>query len=141
MIARQLFDRILVKFILVGILNTLVGSAVMFALYNAAHLNYWLSSACNYIFTSVLSFFLNKYFTFNVRRWSALMVLAFVLTIAVSYALAYGIAKPAVNHFLRNNPQKTRENTALFFGLCLFTALNYAGQRLIVFKGKNHEPK
>jgi putative flippase GtrA len=128
-------DRKLFKFILVGIINTIVGSAIMFSLYNAAHLNYWLSSACNYFFTSILSFFLNKYFTFSVSHWSAFMVIAFVLTIAFSYLIAYGISKPAMNYLLRDSPQKIRENLALLAGMCLFTGINYLGQRLVVFRG------
>jgi putative flippase GtrA len=134
----EFFDRVFFKFIAVGIINTIVGSAFMFALYNIAHLNYWFSSACNYIFTSILSFFLNKYFTFKVQHWSAYMIVAFALTIAVSYFIAYGISKPAVNYFLRNSPQTIRENIALFAGMCLFTILNYIGQRLIVFKGREN---
>jgi putative flippase GtrA len=128
------FDRNFFKFILVGIINTIVGSAIMFLLYNAAHLSYWFSSACNYILTSVLSFFLNKYFTFNVRHWSVFMVIAFILTIVISYLIAYGVSKPAMNYLLRDSPQKIRENVALFTGMCLFTGLNYLGQRLVVFK-------
>jgi putative flippase GtrA len=127
------------KFILVGIINTIVDSAIMFSLYNAAHLSYWLSSACNYCFTSILSFFLNKYFTFNVRQWSVYMVIAFVLTIGLSYLLAYGVSKPAMNYLLRNSPQKLRENAALFTGMCLFTGLNYLGQRFVVFRNKGEE--
>ncbi|MDR1444726.1 MAG: GtrA family protein [Treponema sp.] len=132
--AAVFFDRTVPKFIMVGLINTLVGSAIMFVLYNAAHLSYWCSSACNYILTSVLSFFLNKYFTFGVRHWSAFMVIAFVLTIAFSYLTAYGVSKPAMNYVLRNSPQKIRENAALLAGMCLFTGINYLGQRLVVFK-------
>jgi len=130
-----IFDRKFFKFILVGIINTIIGSAIMFLLYNAAHLSYWFSSACNYIFTSILSFFLNKYFTFNVRHWSAFMVIAFIMTIAISYFIAYGISKPIMNYLLRASPQKLRENVALLTGMCLFTGLNYLGQRLVVFRG------
>jgi putative flippase GtrA len=136
-----IFDRKLFKFILVGIINTIAGSVIMFVLYNAAHLSYWLSSACNYFFTSILSFFLNKYFTFSVRHWSVFMVIAFVLTIAVSYLTAYGISKPAVNYLLKDSPQKIRENAALFVGMCLFTGINYFGQRLVVFKEARNETK
>jgi glycosyltransferase involved in cell wall biosynthesis len=117
-----------------GMINTLVGSTIMFACYNALHLSYWVSSACNYGITSILSFFLNKYFTFNVRRWSLYMVAAFALTIVFSYMLAYGTSKPAMNYLLRNSPHKLRENIALFSGMCLFTVTNYMGQRLVVFK-------
>jgi putative flippase GtrA len=134
--AKALFDRQFFRFILVGIINTLTGSVIMFFLYNAAHLSYWLSSACNYFFTGILSFFLNKYFTFSVKQWSVFMVIAFILTIGLSYLIAYGVSKPAMNYFLRNNPQKIRENAALFTGMCLYTALNYLGQRFIVFNRK-----
>ena len=135
----MIFDRVFLKFIIVGIINTIVGSAIMFSLYNAAYLSYWFSSACNYFFTSILSFFLNKYFTFSVRHWSVFMVFAFILTIVFSYLTAYGIAKPAMNYFFRNSPQKIRENAALFVGMCLFTGINYLGQRLVVFRKKGKE--
>jgi putative flippase GtrA len=130
----EMFDRKLLRFILVGIVNTIVGSAIMFLLYNAVHLSYWVSSACNYGVTGILSFFLNKYVTFGVKRWSVFMVAAFILTIVASYLLAYGVAKPLVNTVLQGSPEKVRENIALFTGMCLFTGLNYLGQRLIVFK-------
>jgi putative flippase GtrA len=68
MIFSKVFDRHFLKFLLVGVVNTIIGSTIMFALYNAAHLSYWLSSACNYVFTSIVSFFLNKYFTFAVKE-------------------------------------------------------------------------
>jgi putative flippase GtrA len=130
----MLFDRVFFKFIIAGVINTAVGSGIMFGLYNGAHLSYWYSSACNYILTSILSFFLNKYFTFGVRHWSAFMAAMFVLTIAFSYLIAYGVSKPAMNYLLRNSPQKIRENAALLTGMCLFTGINYLGQRLVVFK-------
>ena len=134
MILAKFFDKTFLKFIAVGVINTLVGSAIMFTLYNAAGMSYWFSSACNYIFTSILSFFLNKYFTFGVRQWSVFMVIAFVLTIGFSYVMAYGISRPLMNYFLRDSPQRIRENAALFIGMCMFTGINYLGQRLIVFR-------
>lgn len=56
--AKGLVDGKLLKFIIVGVINTLVGSAIMFGLYNFAGCSYWISSAANYILTSILSFFL-----------------------------------------------------------------------------------
>jgi len=127
------------RFILVGILNTIIGSLIMFSLYNAAHLSYWMSSFINYFITSILSFFLNKYFTFGVRQWSVFMVFAFTANIVVSYIAAYGAAKPLMNYFLQGSDQKIRENAALFTGMCLFTGINYLGQRFIVFRNKTEE--
>ncbi|MDR2583638.1 MAG: GtrA family protein [Fibromonadaceae bacterium] len=129
-----IFDEKFFKFILVGIINTVVGSAIMFLLYNIAHLSYWVSSACNYFFVSILSFFLNKYFTFTIKKWSLFMIVAFILNIVLSYFIAYGLAKPLINYFLDSEPQNIRENVALFVGMCLFTGLNYLGQRFVVFK-------
>jgi putative flippase GtrA len=126
----------LFRFVLVGIVNTLAGSAIMFLLYNVANMGYWFSSAANYAVGSFLSFFLNKYFTFNVRQWSAYMVITFILTITFSYLVGYGISKLAVNFLLKDSPQKMRENIALFIGICLFTEINYLGQRFMVFRVK-----
>jgi putative flippase GtrA len=135
--AGNIIDRSLARFIIAGIINTIVGSVIMFALYNIAQLSYWISSACNYFFTSILSFFVNKYFTFKVRQWSAFMVVAFAANIALCYLAAYGIAKPAVTLLLRQTSPIMSENIALFAGMCLFTILNYLGQRLIVFRIKS----
>ncbi|MDR0503644.1 MAG: GtrA family protein [Treponema sp.] len=134
MIFNYFFDKKFFKFLIVGIINTVTGSAIMFMLYNAAHLSYWVSSVCNYAVTSILSFFLNKYFTFKVRKWSVLMAFSFILTIAFSYITAYGISKPLINFLLSGFSVRLRENTALFTGMCLFTVINYTGQRFIVFK-------
>lgn len=55
------------KFLLVGIVNTIFGTAAMFICYNCLCFSYWVSSATNYIMGSFLSFFLNKYFTFEYK--------------------------------------------------------------------------
>ena len=130
------FDKKFLKFIFVGVINTVVGSSIMFVLYNVVNFGYWASSACNYIFTSILSFFLNKYFTFSVKQWSVFMVTAFIATILLSYLIAYGVSKTIVNFLLKDSPQWIRENLALFAGMCMFTAINYLGQRFVVFKKK-----
>jgi len=134
-----LFDKVFFKFIFVGIINTLMGSAIMFVLYNIAGIGYWFSSAANYVVGSVLSFFLNKYFTFNVRQWSVFIVIAFIANIVICYVIAYGIAKPVMNYLLRTNSIKIRENAALFTGMCLFTGINYLGQRFVVFRSKGEK--
>jgi putative flippase GtrA len=134
----MIFDRILLKFILVGGINTLVGSVIMFLLYNFTGLGYWVSSGASYIAGSVLSFFLNKYVTFGVKKWSGFMIAAFIATIAISYVFAYGVSKPAMNYLLRDVSRQIRDNAALLTGMCLFTGINYLGQRLIVFRS-NHK--
>lgn len=137
----SLFDVTFFKFILVGIINTLTGSLVMFALYNAAGWSYWLSSGCNYFFTSILSFFLNKYFTFRVKQWSPLQAVFFALTVVISYLLAYGISKPLIYRLIGKTGYsvKFQENISLLTGMILFTAFNYLGQRIIVFRRRDEQ--
>ena len=55
----------MLRFLLVGVVNTLIGAGLMFLLYNVANCSYWLSSAVNYVVGGIVSFFLNKYFTFE----------------------------------------------------------------------------
>ena len=77
----RLIDKSIPRFLLVGVLNTLVGAGVMFLLYNAAGWPYWAATASNYLAGGVLSYFLNKYFTFRNRERSWAQVGRFALTV------------------------------------------------------------
>lgn len=132
----KLLDKTAIKFVLVGVINTLVGTAVMFLFYNLLHLNYWVSSASNYIVGSIVSYFLNKYFTFKNNEKSLKQIIVFIVNISLCYFLAYGIAKPLAAFILSAAPQSIKENVAMLVGMGLFVVLNYFGQRFIVFKTK-----
>ena len=93
---QKLIDITALKFILVGMINTLVGTIVMFVLYNVFYAGYWLSSAANYIVGSVVSSILNKHFTFRNNEKSVFMIVKFVVNISICYLIAYGIEKPVV---------------------------------------------
>lgn len=133
---RKLIDPTMFKFLLVGIFNTLVGGGTMFLLYNLAGCSYWVSSAANYIVGGVVSFFLNKYFTFQNRERSWKQVGKFVINVAVCYIIAYGLAKPTVVFLLRGQTQTLQENAAMLTGMCLYTGLNYFGQRFFAFRSE-----
>ena len=130
----SLFDAKLLRFLIVGVINTLVGSAIMFGLYNLAHCSYWFSSASNYVLTSILSFFLNKYFTFKNKEQSFSQVLRFVVNIAVCYLVAYGVAKPLCRLILAGASVTVRDNVSMLVGMVIFTGLNYLGQRFFAFR-------
>lgn len=132
-VKKSICDKQLLKFLLVGGFNTLIGCGVMFLLYNFAHFSYWLSSTIYYLFGGIISFFLNKYFTFQCREWSWKQVGRFMVTVAVCYLLAYGLAKPLVLFLLDKQPVIIQENIAMLVGICLYTGLNYLGQRFFAF--------
>ncbi|OFR31571.1 polysaccharide biosynthesis protein GtrA [Actinomyces sp. HMSC065F11] len=124
------------KFILVGIVNTIVGTTVMFLAYNWLGFGYWVSSALNYIIGSIVSFVLNKYFTFQNKERSLRQVWLFIVNIAACYLLAYGLAKPLVYALTSELSVKVADNLSMGLGMILFVALNYAGQRFVVFASK-----
>ncbi len=136
-----MIDDKLLKFIIVGVINTLVGTAIMFGLYNLAGCSYWLSSAANYILASILSFWLNKRFTFGYKGHVAASGGRFVINIASCYLLAYGIAKPLIKWLMSGSSLTVQENIAMLVGMGIFTGLNYIGQRVFVFKEDAMEHK
>ena len=141
-ILKKIFDPIFFRFILVGLVNTAVGYGVMFGLWNLGGLHawgntgYWISSAANYIIGSIVSFFLNKNFTFRNQEKGSGVVLRFILNITVCWLIAYGIAKPAVSCVLSGFPlsQQLQGNLTMLIGSGLFVILNYFGQRFFTFK-------
>lgn len=135
---RGFFDIKLGKFIIVGIINTLTGMVIMFGLYNLAGCSYWISTAANYVLTSIMSFFLNKYFTFKYSGDMAGSSIKFVVNIAACYLIAYGFAKPVVFSLIKAVPKVLQTNIAMVLGMCLFTGLNYFGQRYFVFKNNSN---
>ena len=131
---RKLIDGTMPRFLLAGIVNTLAGCGTMFLLYSLAGCSYLVSSAANYIVGGIVSFFLNKYFTFRRREWSWGQVWRFALNVAVCYGLAYGAAKPLAVMALADTPKDIQENVAMLIGMCLYVALNYFGQRFFAFR-------
>lgn len=150
---KNLFDVKMWKFLLVGILNTLVGQGLSFLLLNAIHwesfgagtVSYFgttewdvfLCSGISTILASIMSYFLNRYFTFQYKGTDKTVAIRFALNIAVCYALAYGIAVPAVEALLRNVSRDFRTNFAMIVGMCLFVGFNYLGQRFFAFREKS----
>ena len=143
---KKLFDPTFFRFILVGVVNTLVGYGVMFGLYNLAGLHawgeagYWLSSAANYIVGSVVSFFLNKHFTFRNQEKGAGVVARFVVNISVCWLLAYGLAQPVMEKLLAGLElsQQLQGNLTMLAGSGLFVILNYLGQRFFAFRAPRY---
>lgn len=130
----NIFNITFLKFIGVGVINTLFGASIMFTMYNVLHFSYWFSSVANYVFGSILSFFLNKKFTFNNDEKSIRIVIKFVINILFCYLIAYGIAKPLIKYLMTNSSSHIQDNVSMFVGMVLFLFLNYFGQRFWTFK-------
>lgn len=131
---KSFFDIKFLKFICVGVINTLVGTGVMFLAYNIFGLGYWISSAANYVVGSIVSYILNKHFTFKNTAKDKKTIIRFVINIAACYLIAYGLAKPLVSRVLHQYPINIRDNMSMLVGMGLFVVLNYLSQRYLTFK-------
>ena len=127
-----------ISFGIVGVINTIVGTIVMFSMYNLLGFGYWISSASNYIVGSICSYVLNKKYTFRVRDTSVIQILRFIINISVCYALAYGVARNLISYILDSHKSSTKiiENISMVVGMFIFVILNFLGQKIFVFKKK-----
>ena len=133
---KKLFDPSMWKFLLVGVANTLLSMVLMFLLEG---LGYWPSTAIAYVAGAVLSFFLNRSFTFKSKAAFWPSVLKFAVNVAVCYLIAYSIAQPLVTWVLSRTTLALiwQERIAKLFGMGLYTVINYFGQRFFAFRNKS----
>ena len=129
----KLLGNSFVRFLLVGVGNTLLSLVLMFLLEG---LGYWPSTAIAYVAGAVMSFFLNRYFTFRSEEDFLPSVWKFAVNVAVCYVVGYGLAR-----ILIRPPEGLTALPAVFFerlsklaGMGLYTLLNYFGQRFFAFR-------
>ena len=136
MLLRQFASREFLTFLVVGVVNTLFGTAIMLVLYNVFGCSYWVSSFCDYFFGSILSYFLNKHFTFHYQGTDWRSIVKFALNIVVCYLIAYSLALPLTQAALESLQLSTPvvENVAMLVGTVLFMVINYLGQKFYAFK-------
>ena len=129
----KLLDASIPKFLLVGVGNTLLSAVIMFLLEG---LGYWPSTAIAYVAGAVMSFFLNRTFTFQSEAEVGKSALRFALNVAVCYVLAYAIAQPLGGMVLGALGVEGiwLERLTKLGGMGLYTVLNYFGQRFFAFK-------
>ncbi|MDD4796899.1 MAG: GtrA family protein [Eubacteriales bacterium] len=135
---KRIFDVSLLKFLLIGLMNTLLSLGITFALYDWAGLGYWGATATAYVATSVLAFVLNRRFTFRSRETLWKSAVKFAVVIGVCYVIAYSLAKPlaiaAGQRWMPGLAQDMVEKVALLVGQVLFTSMNYLGQKFFAFR-------
>ena len=127
----KIFRSSFFRFLLVGVGNTLLSLLLMFLLED---LGYWPSTAIAYVAGAIMSFFLNRYFTFRSDETMKRSAVKFAVNVAVCYVAGYGLAR-----LLIPTPELTAVPLIWFdrlrklAGMALYTLLNYFGQRFFVF--------
>ena len=132
----RLIDSSIPKFLLVGVGNTLLSLFLMFLLEG---LGYWPSTAIAYVAGAVMSFFLNRRFTFHSQEKLGRSAVKFAVNVAVCYVAGYGLAKVLVPIPQEPNavPVIWFERLSKLVGMGLYTLLNYFGQRFFAFRRRN----
>lgn len=123
----------LIKFLMVGVLNTIIGASVMFVAYNFLGLNYWISTSLNYIVAGTFSFFANKKFTFKSEGKTFQKIILFIITLIFCYFVAFYLSKK-ITFFIDISNKKFKENISMFVGMVIYTVLNFILQKKIVFR-------
>lgn len=131
-----------IHFGMVGVINTMMGWAIMAVLYNLIHMGYWISSGISYFIGSVFSYHANAKLTFKVENRDKWLPWRFALNIIVCYLVSFAVAKPLTGRLLyllgltyggRAN-EKLMDNIAMIFGMGIFIVMNFFGQKLFVFR-------
>lgn len=128
----------IIKFIIVGFGNTIIGMAAIFIFYELYGCGYWLASSLGFGIGSIWSYFLNKNFTFQYNEKGIKIFIKFITSTAICYVIAYAIAKPLTTLFLSylitDISQKLIEQIALVIGMGIYIILNFFCQKFICFK-------
>lgn len=129
----KIFDKSILLFLISGIGNTLLSALLMLLLED---LGYWPSTALAYLAGAIFSFFMNRYITFKSTERLSSSALKFALNVFLCYILAYSLAQPAARLALKGfvSSDIWLERISKLFGMCLYTVLNYFGQRFFAFK-------
>lgn len=150
---KKFFDIKFWKFLIVGVINTLIGEGIQLLLLNPFNWSgfAWGVGAAAVIGTivgSIVSFFLNKYFTFQNKEKSFMQVVRFTVNICACLLLRVIVAtavselcKSASLSMFGMSVDKFAGNVAWAVGACVFVACNYIGQRFFAFKEKTEEPE
>ena len=145
---KSFFDIKFLKFLLVGVLNTLIGEGIVLLLTQpVGWKNFsWGPGAAAFVVTvigSIVSYFLNKYFTFKNKEKGLKPALRFTINIAacllIRVLVATGVSElcKATGFTMFNMDVNTFAGYLSWaVGACVFVACNYVGQRFFAFKEK-----
>ncbi|MBE3596494.1 MAG: GtrA family protein [Hydrogenibacillus sp.] len=130
-----------VRYLLVGVVNTAVGTGTMLILILAAGISYWPATAIGFALGVLVSFTLNRAFTFRhrgeVRRTFARFVTVTAVGYVVTFALAHEVVPPVVRWILGPSVLSPEgvEAVAAVFGTGLYTGLTFLAHRAWTFNG------
>ena len=144
---KKMIDKTLALYLLVGVLNFIVCTGIMFLLYNVADVSKHFAPIVNYGLGSIIWYLSCNYLLFPGHKTTSKQLLCFVLDIVVCYLLSYYLIGPYVSRLLLRSHSVTRffsfggtenirGNCEMSVGSLSYALLNYFGQRYFVFSDR-----
>ncbi len=125
----RLMSTSIVKYGLVGVINTLITGIIIFTLMNVFSVSLRLSNAAGYVAGFFNSFVLNKLWTFKAKETSTLkQFLRFTAVFAVCFLLQHGLVVILVEKLYVD------KNIATLAGMAFYTIIGYFFNKLFTFK-------
>lgn len=151
---KKLVDRTLVLYLIIGVLNFIVCTGLMFFLFNVCGFSEHISPLVNYGLGSLIWYLSCRYVLFPAHRTTLRQLFRFVLEVIVCYLLSYYVAAPLLSGVLLRS-QGVRSffsfggdsadmisgNCEMTIGAIVYALLNYFGQRYFVFSDRFEHAK
>ncbi len=128
-----------IRFLLVGVINTIVGLSAMYLFLHGFSWSYWASTFIGNIIGACVSYFLNRTFTFKSSAAVGKSMFRFTIVILACYFISYYLGEKIALYLFSQLSflgEKYSQDAAVLFGTGIYTITNYLGQRLFVFQQK-----
>jgi putative flippase GtrA len=125
------------RFLLVGVVNTLTGLSIIFGLLNVFGFSYWISTFVGNCIGALVSYLLNRTFTFNSQISFTKGVPRFITVILICYFLSFSLSEFVADEVYLlyvTIPSINEDEFAILLGSSFYTISNFFGQRNFVFK-------
>jgi putative flippase GtrA len=126
-----------IRFLLVGVVNTIVGLSAMYLFLHGFSFSYWVSTFSGNIIGACVSYILNRSFTFKSNAEIGTSMVRFAIVILVCYFISYFLGQKIALYLFSQLSflgTKYAQDAAVLFGTGIYTITNYLGQRIFVFK-------
>lgn len=155
----RIFSKEFIIYCLVGLVNTLVGTSVAFISLNLFMLSYAAATSLSYLFGSIVSFFLNKKYTFKNKDKSFIQFIKFFTTMLPAYIFSYWLGfqlssicfssqkgffysfSVLISEYTSIVPEKIVDNFAVLFSIAIFLIVGFSINKFIVFKNEKELEK
>ncbi len=125
---RKIFDKTFLRFVGVGIINTIIGYITILFFFHIIGFSYGHSYFISYVIGIIISFFLNRKLVFFSNKSRLKEFAKFLIAFAVSYIVSYyGLYLIVENRLIATD-------YAFFAGMVIYSTLFYLLNRFVTFR-------